>query len=47
VAAKARAGRTPWPPPRAAALGFIAASGIDEVVRAFIEDDLDMQKRLA
>ena len=39
-----------WPPaldaPRAAALGFTADSGIDEVVQAFIEDDLDAQKRL-
>ncbi len=31
---------------RATALGFTADSGIDEVVHAFIEDDLDMQKRL-
>jgi len=40
-----------WPAalaaPRAAALGFTADAGIDEVVQAFIEDDLDMQKRLA
>ena len=39
-----------WPQtlrtPRAEALGFTAASGIDEVVEAFIEDDLEMQKRL-
>ena len=28
-------------------LGFTADSGIDEVVRAFIEDDLEMQKALA
>jgi nucleoside-diphosphate-sugar epimerase len=39
-----------WPQalaaPRAAALGFTADSGIDEVVRAFVEDDLDMQKQL-
>ena len=39
-----------WPQalsaPRAAALGFTADSGIDEVVRAFIEDDLDMQRQL-
>lgn len=39
-----------WPPAlastRAGALGFAADSGIDEVVRAFIEDDLEMQKRL-
>jgi D-erythronate 2-dehydrogenase len=31
---------------RAKALGFTADSGIDEVVQAFIEDDLEMQKRL-
>jgi D-erythronate 2-dehydrogenase len=40
-----------WPQalaaPRAAALGFTADNGIDEVVQAFIEDDLAMQKRLA
>ena len=30
---------------RAEALGFSADSGIDEVVRAFIEDDLEMQKQ--
>jgi nucleoside-diphosphate-sugar epimerase len=40
-----------WPQalaaPRAAALGFSADSGIDEVVRAFVEDDLEVQKRLA
>ena len=39
-----------WPQkldtPRAAALGFTADPGIDEVVQAFIEDDLEMQKRL-
>lgn len=39
-----------WPralhAPRAEALGFAADSGIDEVVQAFIEDDLEMQKRL-
>jgi D-erythronate 2-dehydrogenase len=39
-----------WPQalaaPRAAALGFTADNGIDEVVQAFIEDDLEMQKRL-
>ena len=39
-----------WPQtlrtPRAEALGFTAGSGIDEVVEAFIEDDLEMQKRL-
>jgi hypothetical protein len=29
-----------------AALGFTADNGIDEVVQAFIEDDLAMQKRL-
>jgi nucleoside-diphosphate-sugar epimerase len=31
---------------RAEALGFTADRGIDEVVQAFIEDDLDSQKRL-
>jgi nucleoside-diphosphate-sugar epimerase len=31
---------------RAASLGFSADSGIDEVVRAFIEDDLEMQLTL-
>ncbi len=31
---------------RAEALGFSADTGIDEVVQAFIEDDLEMQKRL-
>jgi hypothetical protein len=31
---------------RAEALGFTADRGIDEVVQAFIEDDLDTQKRL-
>jgi nucleoside-diphosphate-sugar epimerase len=40
-----------WPQalasPRAAALGFAADTGIDEVVQAFIEDDLEMQKQLA
>jgi nucleoside-diphosphate-sugar epimerase len=40
-----------WPKalaaPRAAALGFAADADIDEAVRAFIEDDLDMQKALA
>jgi D-erythronate 2-dehydrogenase len=39
-----------WPQalaaPRAAALGFAADNGIDEVVQAFIEDDLEMQKQL-
>jgi D-erythronate 2-dehydrogenase len=39
-----------WPQalhtPRAEALGFTADRGIDEVVQAFIEDDLDAQKRL-
>jgi len=39
-----------WPQalhaPRAEALGFSSDSGIDEVVRAFIEDDLEMQKQL-
>ena len=40
-----------WPQvlhaPRAKALGFGADSGIDEVVQAFVEDDLEMQKQLA
>jgi nucleoside-diphosphate-sugar epimerase len=40
-----------WPrallAPRAEALGFAADSGIDEVVQAFIEDDLEAQQRLA
>jgi nucleoside-diphosphate-sugar epimerase len=31
---------------RAEALGFSADTGIDEAVQAFIEDDLEMQKRL-
>jgi len=31
---------------RAAALGFAADNGIDEVVQAFIEDDLELQKQL-
>jgi len=39
-----------WPralgAPRAEALGFSADTGIDEVVQAFIEDDLEMQKQL-
>jgi D-erythronate 2-dehydrogenase len=39
-----------WPPalatPRAEALGFGRDSGIDEVVAAFIEDDLPAQKQL-
>ena len=39
-----------WPPalaaPRALALGFTADPGIDAVVYAFIEDDLEMQKAL-
>jgi nucleoside-diphosphate-sugar epimerase len=39
-----------WPQalaaPRAVALGFTADNDIDEVVQAFIEDDLEMQKRL-
>jgi nucleoside-diphosphate-sugar epimerase len=39
-----------WPQalaaPRAAALGFAADNGIDEVVQAFIEDNLEMQKGL-
>ena len=40
-----------WPQalaaPRAEALGFGRDSGIDEVVQAFIEDDLPLQRRLA
>jgi D-erythronate 2-dehydrogenase len=40
-----------WPQalaaPRAEALGFAADGGIDEVIQAFIEDDLETQKRLA
>ena len=40
-----------WPQalhsPRAEGLGFTADSGIDEVVQAFVEDDLEMQKQLA
>jgi nucleoside-diphosphate-sugar epimerase len=40
-----------WPPAlsasRASALGFTADPGIDAVVHAFIEDDLEMQKALA
>jgi hypothetical protein len=40
-----------WPQglatPRAEALGFGRDSGIDEVIAAFIEDDLPAQKRLA
>jgi nucleoside-diphosphate-sugar epimerase len=40
-----------WPPalaaPRAEAMGFSTDHGIDEVVQAFVEDDLEMQKRLA
>ncbi|MGC2202210.1 MAG: NAD-dependent epimerase, partial [Stellaceae bacterium] len=40
-----------WPPalaaPRAAALGFTVDKDIDEVVQAFVEDDLDAQRRLA
>jgi nucleoside-diphosphate-sugar epimerase len=39
-----------WPQalgaPRAEDLGFTADTGIDEVVQAFIEDDLEMQKQL-
>jgi hypothetical protein len=39
-----------WPQalraPRAEGLGFAADAGIDEVVQAFIEDDLEMQKQL-
>ncbi len=40
-----------WPQallaPRAEALGFVPDRGIDEAVKAFIEDDLEAQKRLA
>jgi nucleoside-diphosphate-sugar epimerase len=40
-----------WPQalasPRAEALGFARDSGIDEVIQAFIEDDLALQQRLA
>jgi nucleoside-diphosphate-sugar epimerase len=40
-----------WPralaAPRAEALGFTADADIDEAVRAFVEDDLEMQKALA
>jgi nucleoside-diphosphate-sugar epimerase len=40
-----------WPQalaaPRAEVLGFSADTGIDEVVRAFVEDDLELQKSLA
>jgi hypothetical protein len=32
--------------PCAEALGFAADAGIDEVVQAFIEDDLEMQRQL-
>jgi D-erythronate 2-dehydrogenase len=39
-----------WPQtlaaPRAVTLGFTADNGIDEVVQAFIEDDLEAQKQL-
>jgi D-erythronate 2-dehydrogenase len=39
-----------WPraldAPRAMALGFTADKDIDEVVRAFIEDDFETQKAL-
>jgi D-erythronate 2-dehydrogenase len=39
-----------WPQslyaPRAEALGFVADSGIDEVIQAFIEDDLKKQMQL-
>ena len=39
-----------WPQvlraPRAEALGFVADTNIDEAVRAFIEDDLELQKQL-
>jgi hypothetical protein len=30
-----------------AALGFTADAGIDEVIQALLEDDLERQKRLA
>jgi nucleoside-diphosphate-sugar epimerase len=40
-----------WPQrllaPRAEALGFAPDSGIDEAIRAFIEDDLETQRQLA
>ena len=40
-----------WPPalatPRAEALGFGRDQGIDQVIQAFIEDDLPLQKRIA
>jgi hypothetical protein len=40
-----------WPQalrtPRAEALGFGRDSGIDEVIAAFVEDDLPAQKQLA
>jgi D-erythronate 2-dehydrogenase len=40
-----------WPQalaaPRAQSLGFSSDAGIDEAVKAFIEDDLETQKRLA
>jgi hypothetical protein len=32
--------------PRAEALGFASDTAIDEVIQAFIEDDLAMQKQL-
>jgi hypothetical protein len=35
-----------WCTARAEALGFVADAGIDEVVQAFIEGDLQMQKQL-
>ena len=40
-----------WPrelaTPRAEAIGFGRDSGIDEAVRAFIEDDLPLQRQIA
>jgi hypothetical protein len=40
-----------WPgamdAPRAASLGLKADAGMDEIITAFIEDDLPAQKRLA
>ena len=39
-----------WPQslcvPRAETLGFVADSGVDEVIQAFIEDNLKMQMQL-
>ena len=43
--------RGSWPrallSPRAEAMGFARDQGIDEVIRAFIEDDLALQRQLA